>query len=45
METTVIRTEVVEAGRGEALAARRDPGIVPELVDRMTERLDLGPTR
>lgn len=38
----VIRDEVVEAGRREALNARREPGMPPDLVDRVTRRLDLG---
>ncbi|WP_280465876.1 cation:proton antiporter, partial [Nocardia brasiliensis] len=37
-----IRDDVVEAGRREALAARREPGMPPDLVDRVTRRLDLG---
>ncbi|PXX61528.1 sodium/proton antiporter (CPA1 family) [Nocardia tenerifensis] len=37
-----IREEVVEAGRREALNARREPGMPPDLVDRVTKRLDLG---
>ncbi|WP_328393193.1 Na+/H+ antiporter [Nocardia sp. NBC_00416] len=40
-----IRAEVVEAGRREAQAARREPGMPPDLVDRVTRRLDLGPGR
>ncbi|MFC4125188.1 Na+/H+ antiporter [Nocardia rhizosphaerae] len=40
-----VRAAVVEAGRREALAARREPGMPPEVVDRVTRRLDLGPTR
>ncbi|GGK69760.1 Na+/H+ antiporter [Nocardia camponoti] len=40
-----IRAEVAEAGRAEALAARREPGMPPELVDEVIRRLDLGPTR
>ncbi|MEU1983260.1 Na+/H+ antiporter [Nocardia sp. NPDC019395] len=40
-----IRDEVAEAGRREALAARREPGMPPDLVDRVTRRLDLGPGR
>ncbi|MBF6175106.1 Na+/H+ antiporter [Nocardia blacklockiae] len=38
-----ISNEVLEAGRTEALAARREPGIPPDLVDRMMHRLDLRP--
>ncbi|MEV0705958.1 Na+/H+ antiporter [Nocardia aurea] len=41
----MIRGEVIEAGRREAQAARREPGIPVDLVDRVTRRLDLGPTR
>lgn len=37
-----VRYEVLEAGRREALAARREPGMPPDLVDRVTRRLDLG---
>ncbi|MBF6548816.1 Na+/H+ antiporter [Nocardia brasiliensis] len=37
-----IRADVVDAGRREALAARREPGMPPDLVDRVTRRLDLG---
>lgn len=40
-----IRAEVVEAGRREAPAARREPGMPPDPVDRVTRRLDLGSTR
>ncbi|MGW5751607.1 Na+/H+ antiporter [Nocardia rhamnosiphila] len=40
-----IRAEVTEAGRREAQAARREPGMPPDLVDRVTRRLDLGPGR
>ncbi|KZM75098.1 Na+/H+ antiporter [Nocardia terpenica] len=38
-----ISKEVLEAGRGEALAARREPGMPPDLVDRVMRRLDLRP--
>ncbi|MFC9897405.1 Na+/H+ antiporter [Nocardia sp. NPDC127579] len=37
-----VREEIVEAGRHEAQAARREPGMPPDLVDRVTRRLDLG---
>jgi CPA1 family monovalent cation:H+ antiporter len=37
-----IRDDVREAGRREAVAARREPGMPPDLVDRVTRRLDLG---
>ncbi|WP_069163194.1 Na+/H+ antiporter [Nocardia altamirensis] len=37
-----VREEVLEAGRREALNARREPGIPPDVVDRVTRRLDLG---
>ncbi|WP_194837869.1 Na+/H+ antiporter [Nocardia sp. XZ_19_369] len=37
-----IREDVVEAGRREAQNARREPGMPPDLVDRVTRRLDLG---
>ncbi|MEV0251322.1 Na+/H+ antiporter [Nocardia sp. NPDC050712] len=40
-----VREEIVEAGRHEALAARRDPGMPPDVVDRVTRRLDLGPAK
>ncbi len=40
-----IRAEVTEAGRREAQAARREPGMPPDLVDRVTRRLGLGPGR
>ncbi|MGW0180203.1 Na+/H+ antiporter [Nocardia sp. NPDC003345] len=40
-----IRAEILDAGRREALAARREPGMPPDLVDRVTRRLDLGPRR
>ncbi|WP_405492638.1 Na+/H+ antiporter [Nocardia sp. NBC_00511] len=33
--------EVMAAGRAEALAARREPGIPPDVVDRVMRRLDL----
>ncbi|NNH71147.1 Na+/H+ antiporter [Nocardia uniformis] len=36
-----LTNEVVEAGRTEALAARREPGIPPDVVDRVMRRLDL----
>ncbi|MET9486719.1 Na+/H+ antiporter [Nocardia sp. NPDC006630] len=36
-----ISDEVLEAGRTEALAARREPGIAPDVVDRVMRRLDL----
>ncbi|BEK94773.1 Na+/H+ antiporter [Nocardia seriolae] len=36
-----ISNEVLEAGRAEALAARREPGIPPDVVDRVMRRLDL----
>lgn len=42
---TFLREEVVEAGRREALSARREPGMPPDLVDRVTKRLDLGRSR
>ncbi|MBY8860796.1 Na+/H+ antiporter [Nocardia sp. CA2R105] len=38
-----ISNEVLEAGRSEAMTARREPGMPPELVDRMMRRLDLRP--
>ncbi|MQY25209.1 Na+/H+ antiporter [Nocardia aurantia] len=38
-----ISEDVLEAGRAEALAARRQPGMPPALVDRMMRRLDLRP--
>ncbi|MFQ6398613.1 hypothetical protein ACLMAJ_34900 [Nocardia sp. KC 131] len=37
-----IRDDVREAGRREALAAHREPGMPPDLVDRVTRRLDPG---
>lgn len=37
-----IQSDVLEAGRREALAARRELGMSPDLVDRVTRRLDLG---
>ncbi|MFE3546866.1 Na+/H+ antiporter [Nocardia sp. NPDC059177] len=40
-----VRMAVVEAGRREAQAARREPGMPPDVVDRVTRRLDLGPAR
>lgn len=36
-----VSNEVVEAGRAEALAARREPDIPPDVVDRVMRRLDL----
>ncbi|MFJ4649812.1 Na+/H+ antiporter [Nocardia sp. NPDC088792] len=36
-----ITNEVLEAGRTEALSARREPGIPPDVVDRVMRRLDL----
>lgn len=39
-----VRAAVIEAGRREAQAARREPGMPPDVVDRVTRRLDLGPT-
>ncbi|GAB0106260.1 Na+/H+ antiporter [Nocardia sp. JMUB6875] len=36
-----ITNDVLEAGRAEALAARREPGIPPDVVDRVMRRLDL----
>ncbi len=39
----MISSEVLEAGRSEAMAARREPGMPPDLVDRMMRRLDLRP--
>ncbi|MFE3193217.1 Na+/H+ antiporter [Nocardia sp. NPDC059240] len=36
-----ISNEVLEAGRAEALAARREPGVPPDVVDRVMRRLDL----
>ncbi|UFS97135.1 Na+/H+ antiporter [Nocardia huaxiensis] len=36
-----ITNDVLEAGRTEALAARREPGIPPDVVDRVMRRLDL----
>ncbi|MEV5651723.1 Na+/H+ antiporter [Nocardia sp. NPDC052254] len=38
-----ISNDVLEAGRGEALAARREPEMPPDLVDRVMRRLDLRP--
>ncbi|WP_336087910.1 Na+/H+ antiporter [Nocardia sp. SSK8] len=38
-----VRLAVTEAGRREAQAARREPGIPPDVVDRVIRRLDLGP--
>ncbi|MBO2446152.1 Na+/H+ antiporter [Actinomadura barringtoniae] len=42
-----ISSEVLAAGRDEAMAARREPGMPPDLVDRVMRRLDLraGPIR
>ncbi|MGW6730490.1 Na+/H+ antiporter [Nocardia sp. NPDC055029] len=40
-----VRSAVIEAGRREAQTARREPGMPPDVVDRVTRRLDLGPTR
>ncbi|WP_107654529.1 Na+/H+ antiporter [Nocardia suismassiliense] len=37
-----IREDVLEAGRREAMNARREPGMPIDLVDRVTRRLDLG---
>ncbi|WP_433522827.1 Na+/H+ antiporter [Nocardia pseudovaccinii] len=42
MKIRDIQGDVLEAGRREALAARREPGMPPDLVDRVTRRLDLG---
>ncbi|MEU1208766.1 Na+/H+ antiporter [Nocardia sp. NPDC005825] len=36
-----ITSDVLEAGRAEALAARREPGVPPDVVDRVMRRLDL----
>ncbi|WP_458687830.1 Na+/H+ antiporter [Nocardia tengchongensis] len=36
-----ISNDVLEAGRAEALAARREPGVPPDVVDRVMRRLDL----
>ncbi|WP_107656094.1 Na+/H+ antiporter [Nocardia suismassiliense] len=36
-----INQEVLAAGRTEAMAARREPGVPPDLVDRVMRRLDL----
>ncbi|KAA8880315.1 Na+/H+ antiporter [Nocardia colli] len=36
-----INQEVLTAGRTEAMAARREPGVPPDLVDRVMRRLDL----
>ncbi|MFI6866699.1 Na+/H+ antiporter [Nocardia sp. NPDC050406] len=38
-----VTNEVVDAGRAEALAARREPGVPPDVVDRVMRRLDLRP--
>lgn len=38
-----ISNEVLEAGRTEALAARRESGMPPDVVDRLMKRLDLRP--
>lgn len=40
-----VRGAVIEAGRREAQAARREPGVPPDVVDRVIRRLDLGPSR
>lgn len=40
-----IRLDITEAGRREAQAARREPGMPPDIVDRVIRRLDLGPAR
>ncbi|MGW4368243.1 Na+/H+ antiporter [Nocardia takedensis] len=40
-----IRAEVMEAGLREVQSARREPGMPADLVDRVTRRLDLGPTK
>ncbi|MGF0320823.1 Na+/H+ antiporter [Nocardia fluminea] len=40
-----VRAAVTEAGRREAQTARREPGMPPDVVDRVTRRLDLGPMR
>ncbi|MFC6010862.1 Na+/H+ antiporter [Nocardia lasii] len=37
-----VRAEMTEAGRTVALAARREPGMPPEVVDSVIRRLDLG---
>ncbi|AVL26330.1 Na+/H+ antiporter [Nocardia brasiliensis] len=36
-----IDQEILAAGREEAMAARREPGVPPDLVDRVMRRLDL----
>ncbi len=36
-----ITNDVLEAGRTEALTARREPGVPPDVVDRVMRRLDL----
>ncbi|MEV6768650.1 Na+/H+ antiporter [Nocardia sp. NPDC051030] len=36
-----ITNDVLEAGRAEALSARREPGTAPDVVDRVMRRLDL----
>ncbi|WP_019631576.1 Na+/H+ antiporter [Actinomadura atramentaria] len=40
-EMRAIQQEVLSAGRREALSARREPGMPPDLVDRVMRRLDL----
>ncbi|GAB2677689.1 Na+/H+ antiporter [Nocardia goodfellowii] len=40
-----VRAEIGDAGRREALAARREPGMPPDVVDRVTRRLDFGRTK
>ncbi|WP_040837109.1 hypothetical protein [Nocardia brevicatena] len=42
---TRIRADVVAAGRREAPAARREPGMPPDPFDRVTRRLGLGSAR
>ncbi len=44
-ELRAVRAEVIEAGRVAAQTARREPGMPAEVVDRVTRRLDLGPTQ
>ncbi|MFI6172872.1 Na+/H+ antiporter [Nocardia sp. NPDC051052] len=36
-----INQEILTAGRAEAMSARREPGVPPDLVDRVMRRLDL----
>ncbi|MFI6047837.1 Na+/H+ antiporter [Nocardia sp. NPDC051321] len=36
-----INQEILTAGRTEAMSARREPGVPPDLVDRVMRRLDL----